>query len=441
MKSQQQWRKCIEEGGLDQEFRRAIGMLATDEEMDCAKKRLNGVLKHFHDIFGEADVACFTAPGRTEVIGNHTDHQYGQVLAASVNLDVYAVAGYNDEDVIRFQSEGWPMVTVELDRLSMSVNEKGTTQALLRGVASAMLARGANPRGLDIYAQSDVLPGSGLSSSAAIEVLLALICNTLWDGVDLDPVEWAKIGQYAENEYFGKPSGLMDQTACAVGQVVHIDFGNPTSPKVEKLALDLDREGYALCIVDTGADHADLTDAYAAIPEEMQEVARAMDEQRDHLGQFTQEEFASLRLEVISQVSHRAYLRALHFFSENHRVETAVSAIKSGNFPLFLEQVQNSGLSSFTYLQNIYPSGAVQHQEMALALGLTEAFFREHKGSDKRAAWRVHGGGFAGTIQVFVPLELVSDFVAYCDQVFSPGACHVLHMRPSGAFAWKGESA
>ena len=366
----------------------------------------------------------FSAPGRTEISGNHTDHQHGCVLAAAVNLETVAEVTLNDRGVVAVASEGYAPVEIDLSDLSIHPEEKNTTAALIRGVAAAFAQRGAKLQGFDAKVRSTVLPGSGLSSSAAFEVLIGTIFNELFYEKQLTAVEVAQIGQYAENVYFGKPSGLMDQTASSVGGMVFIDFADPAHPVVENLSLDLNALGYALCIVDSGADHADLTDEYAAIPVECRQVAAFFG--KEVLREVDEAEFYAKLKEVRAATSDRAILRAIHFFGENQRVQRQFAALQSGDFAAFLQMVTESGRSSWMYLQDITPAGAIQHQDMAVALALCDRLLQ---GS---GAFRVHGGGFAGTVQAFVPLAKLEQFRSGIEAVLGQGACHVLSIRAEG---------
>ena len=366
----------------------------------------------------------FSAPGRTEIGGNHTDHQHGCVLAAAVNLETEAIVWLDETNTIQIESDGYPAVTVELDDLTVREDEKNTTAALIRGVASKFVQLGAKLSGFRARVHSTVLPGSGLSSSAAFEVLIGTILNELFFNKKLTPVEIAQIGQYAENVYFGKPCGLMDQMASAVGGMVYIDFADPREPKVQKLDVDLAKYGYGLCIIDTGADHADLTAEYAAIPQELAQLCRCFD--RDYLREIPREKFIKKLPELRGKVSDRAILRALHIYQENDRVEQMAEALRWDDFDAFLELVNESGRSSWMYLQNITPAGAVDHQEMAVALALCKMHLCGE------GACRVHGGGFAGTIQAFVPLDRLTKFKQEIETYLGEGSCHVLEIRSQG---------
>ena len=366
----------------------------------------------------------FSAPGRTELGGNHTDHQRGCVLAAAVDLETTAAVTLSGTDTIRVYSEGYAPVEVQLNDLNVHAGEENTTAALVRGVAAEFVRRGAVLRGFDAHVRSNVLPGSGLSSSAAFEVLMGTILNELFFESSLSPAEVAQIGQYAENVYFGKPCGLMDQMASAVGGMVFIDFEYPACPVVERIDFDLAAAGYALCIIDTGADHADLTAEYAAIPEEMREICRYFG--KNVLREVEKSHFFAALPDLRGRVPDRAILRAIHFFHENERVQQQADALRAGDVEAFLALVKASGRSSWMYLQNITPAGAVEQQAVAVALALCEELL------DGRGACRVHGGGFAGTVQAFVPLDMLEHFRTGVEAVLGAGKCHVLSVRTAG---------
>ena len=366
----------------------------------------------------------FSAPGRTEISGNHTDHQCGCVLAAAVNLETVADVQLNGSNIIRVRSEGYPVVEVNLDNMNVVEEEKNSTAALIRGVAAAFVQRGAVLQGFDAAVHSTVLPGSGLSSSAAFEVLIGTILNHLFFDQKLSDVEIAQIGQYAENVYFGKPCGLMDQMASSVGGMVFIDFEDPQNPVIEKIDFNLAKAGYALCIIDSGADHADLTEEYAAIPNELKEICKFFG--KDVLRQIPEEEFLDKIPELRKHVPDRAILRALHVYEENKRVKIQAAALKNEDLYAFFHFVKQSGQSSWMYLQNIYPSGSVMKQEVAVTLALCETLLQG------KGACRVHGGGFAGTVQAFVPLKQLPNFKYEIEKVLGEGKCHVLDIRPVG---------
>lgn len=377
----------------------------------------------FERQYGRAAEYIFSAPGRTELGGNHTDHQHGLVLAAAVTLDTKAAAAENNDGCIRVISEGYAPVTVPIDELEKHPEERNTTAALVRGVAAGFMRRGYGVRGFDAYVVSDVLPGSGLSSSAAFEVLIGTVINSLSGGA-LSPAEIARIGQYAENEYFGKPSGLMDQTVSAVGGIVAIDFADPGAPVITPVEFDFAECGYALCIIDSGADHAELTEEYAAITNELKAVCRVFG--KEHLREVDEHEFYARIAEVRRAAGDRAALRAAHVFNENKRCAVETAALGNGDFERFLQLVTESGRSSWMYLQNVIPTGSTARQELAFALLLCGKLL------GGRGAFRVHGGGFAGTVQAFVPDDMLAGFRAGIDSVLGAGSCHVLSIRREG---------
>ncbi|MCD7755203.1 MAG: galactokinase [Firmicutes bacterium] len=374
--------------------------------------------------FGGKPEAYFSAPGRTEIGGNHTDHQHGRVLAGAVDLDTLAAVRVTGGGAIRVLSQGYPLCTVSLDAMEPQPSEQNTTAALVRGVAARFAQLGASVQGFDAYVTSTVLPGSGLSSSAAFEVLMGTICNCLFLDGKLPAPEIAKIGQYAENVYFGKPCGLMDQMASAVGNLVSIDFSDVQNPVITPIAFDFSACGYALCIIDSKASHADLTEEYAAIPAEMKAVAAHFG--AEVLRQVPEETFYAAIPALRQECGDRAVLRAVHFYQDNRRVAQQVQALTDGDFDAFLRLVRQSGESSWMYLQNVIPAGYMEHQDMAIALALCQKLL------DGRGAFRVHGGGFAGTVQAFVPADMLEGFRAGIDSVLGRGACHVLSIRPWG---------
>ena len=378
----------------------------------------------FAAAFGGAPARYFSAPGRTEIGGNHTDHQRGRVLAAAVNLDTVAAVRENGTDMIRILSAGYPRCEINVKELTPQEQEINSTPALIRGVAARFVQLGCEVKGFDAYCESTVLPGSGLSSSAAYEVLIGTIINHLFFDGRVSQAEVAQIGQYAENVFFGKPCGLMDQTASAVGNLVTIDFFDKDHPEIKPVAFDFSSCGHALCIVDSGADHADLTDEYAAIPGEIKNVAAHFG--KDVLTQIEEKEFFAAIPALREKCGDRAVLRAVHFYQENARVPKQVAALERGDFDTFLKLVKESGYSSYMYLQNVIPAGYKAHQDVALALAMCEHFLAG------KGAYRVHGGGFAGTVQAFVPFEILDAFCAGVDGVLGAGACHVLSIRPQG---------
>ena len=378
----------------------------------------------FSAAFGGAPERYFSAPGRTEIGGNHTDHQRGRVLAAAVNLDTVAAVRENGTDMIRILSAGYPLCLVNVKELTPRADEINTTPALIRGVAARFVQLGCQVKGFDAYCESTVLPGSGLSSSAAYEVLIGTIINHLFFGGKVSQAEVAQIGQYAENVFFGKPCGLMDQTASAVGNLVTIDFFDKDHPVIKPVQFDFASCGHALCIIDTRASHADLTDEYAAIPNEIKAVAACFG--KEVLTQIDEADFFAHLPHLRQSCGDRAVMRCIHFYQENARVPKQVAALEQGDFDTFLQLIKESGYSSYMYLQNVIPAGYKEHQDVAVALALCEHYLQG------KGAYRVHGGGFAGTVQAFVPFDILDSFVAGIDGVLGNGACHVLRIRPQG---------
>ena len=390
--------------------------------LSCEEKKVLDA--GFAAAFGTQPERYFSAPGRTEIGGNHTDHQRGRVLAAAVNLDTRAAVRVNGTDTIRILSKGYPMCQVNVRELTPVESEINSTPALVRGVAARFTQLGCEVKGFDAYCESTVLPGSGLSSSAAYEVLIGTIVNGLFFDAKVSQPEIAMIGQYAENVFFGKPCGLMDQMASAVGNLVTIDFFDKENPVIEPVAFDFASCGHALCIIDSGADHADLTDEYAAVPGEIKAVAACFG--KEVLTQIEEKDFYGHIPYLRKQCGDRAVMRAIHFYQENARVPQQVAALKAGDFDTFLKLVKQSGYSSYMYLQNVIPAGYKQHQDVAVSLALCEHYLAG------RGAYRVHGGGFAGTVQAFVPFDILETFRAGIDAVLGEGACHVLSIRPQG---------
>lgn len=396
--------------------------------LSAQKARYAAAIDSFEGIYGkDRDAALYTTAGRSELSGNHTDHNFGRVIAASIDLDIIAVASPAAGNVIRVKSEGFPSDTVNIDEFTAPCEKyREKSISLVAGMAAGFRQKGFRVGGFDAYTTSNVLKGSGISSSAAFEDMIGNILNYLYNDGKIDNVEIAKIAQYAENEFFGKPSGLMDQVACAVGGIVAIDFADPKAPVIEKMDFDLTAAGYSLCIVSTGGNHADLTDDYASIPAEMKAVAAKLGKKvlRETDRDALLRAIPSLR----ETVGDRAILRAFHFFAENERVAEQTDALRRGDVDGFFAGVLASGRSSFCYLQNVYTNKNVSEQGLSLALCLAENYLK-----GKRAAWRVHGGGFAGTIQAFVPTSEVEGFRAYMDAALGAGRCMILHIRPVGA--------
>lgn len=392
--------------------------------IDYQTKRYINAIDKFTEVFGEGDVEIYSAPGRSEIGGNHTDHQHGIVLAASINLDAIGIVAKTGDDTVRVISDGYDLITIGLDDLTANISEEGTTLSLIKGVLAYLKKHSYAVGGFNAYITSDVLIGAGLSSSAAFETIIGTIISGLYNDMKITPVEIAIAGQYAENVYFGKPCGLMDQMASSVGSLVNIDFYNPENPIVDKVEFDLENAGYSLCIVDTKGSHADLTPEYAAIPIEMKAVAEFFG--KDVLRDVSIDEiFKSIPL-LREKVGDRAVLRAIHFVNENKRAHDEAVALKGNDIDAFLELVKKSGASSFQYLQNVYVSSDVAHQNMSIALAVSDAFLGDN------GVCRVHGGGFAGTIQAFVKNETVAAYKELMDSIFGDDSCHILKIRKYG---------
>ncbi len=399
-----------------------------DTEADLYIKRIDETILGFKDTFNsDGDFRFFSAPGRTEIGGNHTDHQHGRVLCGSVNLDVIAVVLQNNSGVIRIKSKGYDIDVIDCDDTSIKDIENNKAISLIRGIANKFKDMGYKIGGFDAYTTSTVLKGSGLSSSAAFEVLIGNIFNSLFANGEVSAEEIAKIGQYAENTYFGKPCGLMDQMASSVGGVISIDFNNPDKPQIEK--IDFDLSGYSLCIIDSCADHADLTDEYSAVPFEMKSVAQVFNKQV--LREVDENTFYQSIPQLREKVSDRAVVRATHFFQENNRVLKQVDALKERNIDKFNELVTQSGHSSYMYLQNVYPSSQPHNQAVSILLSTCERLL------DGKGAYRVHGGGFAGTVQAFVPNDRLEYFKEEIEKIVGDNKCYVLKIRPVGGLEIK----
>lgn len=394
------------------------------QDKETYLERIRQVKEGFAKTYGKENPRIFSAPGRTEIGGNHTDHQHGCVLAAAVDMDILAAALPNGTKTIRVLSEGFAPDEVDLTDVHVREAEKNTSAALIRGVAVRMIEMGYPVEGFDLYAVSNVLKGSGLSSSAAYEVLLGTVINGLFCGGKVSPVEIARIGQYAENVYFGKLSGLMDQTASAVGGIVAIDFKEPATPKVQKLDFRFETTGYSLCIIDSGADHADLSDEYSAIPMEMREVAAELG--AEVLRDADENTFREKLPEIRQKTGDRAVVRAFHFFRDSKRAVEEAELLQKGEFRKFLRLVRESGQSSVMYLQNVRVEGRLRQQEVLYTLAACDMLLGES------GAFRVHGGGFAGTVQAFVPNELLEGFRQGMEQMVGAGRCHVLSIRSAG---------
>ncbi len=405
----------------------ALTYLYHKQQLSHQRERYCRLLESFSQIFPDSNPPrLFSAPGRTEISGNHTDHQRGCVVAASINLDMIAAAAKNDCNCVRIQSEGFDFQEICLDDLTIHSEEINTTPALIRGVAAVLKEKGYQIGGVDLCVSSEVLRGSGLSSSAAFEVLIGTVFSYLYNEGSLDPVLIAQIGQLAENKYFGKPCGLMDQMACSVGGFVSIDFYNPEQPIVEKTDFDLTAYGYRMYIVDVKGDHSDLTEEYAAVPAEMKSVAAYFG--KEYLRQVPAEEFYRNLPVLREQTCDRAVLRAHHFFSENMRAQQVSHALKQQDIPAFLNLCRESGRSSYMYLQNIYPSFSPLSQPASVALMAAEHLLQN------RGICRIHGGGFGGTIQVFVLEDMADEFAVQMEQITGKGTCHLLAIRPCGGY-------
>ena len=410
-------------GALD----KTLAYIYGDAALTYQKQRYASAIDEFVKIYGDREISLFSVAGRSELSGNHTDHNHGCVVAASIDLDIIAVAAKRDDSVIRVKSEGFPEDVVDTSSYTAPITEKfGTSESIIAGMCAGFLKDGYAIGGFDAYTTSNVLKGSGLSSSAAFEDMIGNILSHMYNDGKVDNVEIAKLAQYSENVFFGKPCGLMDQVACAVGGIVAIDFADPKNPIIDKIDFDLSEKGYNLCIVNTGGNHADLTDDYASVPAEMKAVAA-------HFGKSVLREIDKDTLvkeipALRGKVGDRAILRALHFLAENERVKAQKAALLDGNLDAFFAGVIASGKSSFCYLQNVYTTKNLTEQGLSLALCLAEGYL-----SDKKAAWRVHGGGFAGTIQSFVPMNEVAGYKALMDSVFGKDKCIVLRIRPVGA--------
>lgn len=420
--SLQSIRTDVKSGGYDSDFELMYS------SVDSAKLRYLKAVDEFEKLYGDAEgIRFFSAPGRTEVGGNHTDHQHGRVLAGSVDLDVIAVATQNEDNIIRIKSEGYEMDVIDLNCLEPQKSEEGKASALIRGMAAFVKESGFKIGGFNAYTTSNVLKGSGLSSSAAFEVLIGVILSNLFNNGEIDPVEIAKLAQKAENIYFGKPCGLMDQMASSVGGFTAIDFADPKNPVIEKIDFNLSEHKHSLCIVNTGGNHADLTGDYAAITEEMGAVSNLLEE--NYLRDVDENEFFSKIASIREECGDRAVIRAMHFFADNALVLDEKNALLQNKFKDFLSMIKKSGNSSFRYLQNVFSVSAPTEQGLSLALALTERFL------GSKGAFRVHGGGFAGTIQAFVPNKMLADYKKLIESVFGEDSCYVLNIRPVGGYA------
>ncbi|MBO5396002.1 MAG: galactokinase [Clostridia bacterium] len=413
-------RNEITSGAFDERLARLYGA-----DTEKARARFLHITHLFEEKFGEKeDIRFFSAPGRTEVCGNHTDHNHGQVLAAAINLDAVACAVKTDDHFIRVYSENYPGDIVDINILEPQMKEVEKSASLVRGVAARFKELGYNIGGIDCVTVNNVLKGSGMSSSASFEVLVGTMLNYLYNDGKISPVEIAQIAQFAENKFFGKPCGLMDQMACSVGSFVQIDFCDPANPVITPVEFDFASCGHSLCIVDTRADHADLTDDYAAIRREMEAVAGYFG--KSCLREITEADVLANVAGIKEKLGERPLLRAIHFFEDNKRVEKEAEALRNGDFDTFKAMTIASGYSSYMYNQNVFSSSTPLSQPVSLALAISEVILKG------KGAWRVHGGGFAGTIQAFVPNELLNEYKESLEAVFGEGACYVLAIRPFG---------
>ena len=413
---------AIEQGQYDSNLK---AVYVTDAFVAQQKPRYTQTLQEFGEMFGfDREVSIMSAPGRTEVCGNHTDHNNGKVLAASINLDAIAVVSENGEDVVRVKSKGHKMNVVDLGDLEPKESHYGDSTSLVKGVVAGIKNLGFAVKGFDAYTTSDVMGGSGLSSSAAFEVLLGSVISYMFNDGAVSAVDIAKVAQYSENVFFGKPCGLLDQMAASVGTFVTIDFESTENPVIKKVDFDFSKSGHSLCIVDTGGNHSDLTDDYAAVRGEMEAVAKAMG--KNVLREISYEDFFAALPELTGKVNDRALLRAIHFYNENKRVDKAVKCLENGDFEGFKDVILDSGKSSFEYNQNVFTPKNPTEQKLSLALAISEEILKG------KGAWRVHGGGFAGTIQAFVPNDLLDTYKTKIESVFGKDKCYVLIIRPVG---------
>jgi len=421
-------KEAIKNGGYDKAFKELYGEGC---ELEAVKARYLACADGFEENYGDkkyGDVQMFSVAGRSEISGNHTDHNHGKVLAASITLDIISVAAKNDDGVIGVKSEGFPEDVVSLaDVEKVRDSEKYKASAIIRGMCDGFKKNGYNVGAYYAYTTSNVLKGSGLSSSAAFEDMIGNMLNYFYNDGSIDNVEIAKIAQYSENVHFGKPCGLMDQVACGVGGFVAIDFNDPSKPIVEKLPFELDKFDMALCIVNTGGNHADLNEDYASVPGDMKKVAKALGV--EFLRDSSKEALLEKAVEIRQTLGDKCLMRAMHFYNENVRVTKQKEALAKGDLDAFLNGVKASGNSSFTMLQNVYTTKNVDEQGLSLALALSA----EVLGDEERAAWRVHGGGFAGTIQAFVPKAKVALYKESLEKVFGEGNVYVLGVRKYGA--------
>lgn len=416
--------KAIDNGVYDENLRKVY---VSDEAVRKQKPRYKEAVSGFAELFGyDREISIISAPGRTEVCGNHTDHNHGKVLAAAINLDAIAVVSKNDDNIVRVKSKGHKMNIVDLDDLEPKKENYGNSTTLVQGVAAGIKNLGFEISGFDAYTMSDVMGGSGLSSSAAFEVLIGSVFSYMFNGGRISAVDIAKVAQYSENVFFGKPCGLLDQMASSVGTFVTIDFESTSEPIIKKVDFDFASSGHSLCIVDTGGNHSDLTDDYAAVREEMESVAKALG--KNVLRELDYETFFKEIPKLTSKVNDRAILRAIHFYNENKRVENAVEALENSDFDEFKRIILDSGFSSYMLNQNVYTPKNPTEQKISLALAISAELLKG------KGAWRVHGGGFAGTVQAFVPNGMLDEYKQTIEAVFGKDTCHVLIIRPVGGY-------
>lgn len=411
----------IKDGSFDSKL---IDIYVDEDMLSYQKDRYVKAIEKFEELYGEAEVEIYSAPGRSEVGGNHTDHQRGQVLACGLNLDVIAIVCPTDDGIIKIVSDDYDIKEISVTDLDKRDSEENTSESLIRGVAKRLQDEGYKIGGFKTFMTSDVLRGSGMSSSAAFEVAIGTILSGVYNNMEVSPVFIAQASQYAENVYFGKPSGLMDQMASSVGSLVNIDFEDVNNPVIKKVEVDFAKFGHSLCIVDTKGSHADLTPEYAAVPVEMKKVAEFFG--KEVLREVKEEDFYANIKDIREKAGDRAVIRAKHFFDDHNTVSLEVNALEKGDFEEFKKWITASGNSSFKYLQNVFPASFPQNQGLSIGLAVSEHVL------DGKGAVRVHGGGFAGTIQAFVPDDMVADYRKAMDDLFGEGSCHVLKVRKYG---------
>ncbi len=412
---------------LNGDYSNTFNKLYGASKLKKQQERYINALKKYIDFFKEQEISIYSKPGITEIGGNHTDHNLGVVLAAAVDLDIVSVVSKRDDNIISIYSEGYGLMEeISLENLEINPQEFETTYSLIKGVAKGIEDKGGIIGGFSAYLTSDVLQGSGLSSSAAFEVAIGTIFNHEYNQNKFTPVEIAQIGQYAENVYFNKPSGLMDQTACSVGSLMTIDFKDNQNPIVSKVEFDLNKYNLALCVINSGGSHADLTPDYAAIKNEMCEVAEFFDKKA--LREVNKEEFLNNIPSVRLKVGDRAVLRAIHYFMECDRAIELRRFIENNDVDAFLNKIIEGGHSSFEYNQNAYTTTDTKYQPVSLALCIAQEFLQNKKG-----AWRLQGGGFAGTIQCFVDKNILDEFKKNIENVFGKGSCYILSIRNYGS--------